>query len=45
MLNGKLVNVILNTASFRMEARFEALTAENHVKLSRVLKMCIRDSR
>ena len=38
MLNGKLVNVILNTASFRMEARFEALTAENHVKLSRVLR-------
>ena len=33
MLDGKLVNVILNTAGFRMEARFEAFTAEDHVKL------------
>ena len=38
MLDGKLVNVTLNTACFRMEARFEALTAEDHVKLSRVLR-------
>ena len=38
MLDGKLVNVILNTAGFRMEARFEALTAEDHVKLSRILR-------
>jgi len=37
MLDGKLVNVILNTAGFRMVARFEALTAENHVKLNRIL--------
>ena len=38
MLNGKLVDVILNTAGFRMVARFEALTAENHVKLNRILR-------
>ena len=38
MLDGKLVNVIINTAGFRMVARFEALTAEDHVKLSRVLR-------
>ena len=28
----------LNTAGFRMVARFEALTAENHVKLNRILR-------
>ena len=37
-LDRQYMNVILNTAGFRMEARFEAFTAKDHVKLSRILR-------